>query len=271
MRCITHSQSIYPLLVVRRIRHYSLMLTVIFVIAAAFPRIAAAQKTIFERLDDRCHRVEKHDLMQRRISHITQRIHDRRRVHPQRHKHPEEIRQVPVFGCRRGDDQSEAQRQTLHHHHQNGEQQQIPVRVQMHALDDVQHIYEHKRDQLQAKAEHLRDYLRYRRHQTREIDLAEQTRIALERTRSIRQTGREILPQTDTAQVEHRLRDVIRRDTGNTTEHHDVHEHREQRRDEVPPHTEDRLLVLHRDIALDKQPNQVLLLPKFLQPQPLCK
>lgn len=45
MRCITHSQSIYPLLVVRRIRHYSLMLTVIFVIAAAFPRFAVAQKT----------------------------------------------------------------------------------------------------------------------------------------------------------------------------------------------------------------------------------
>ena len=45
MRCITHSQSIYLLLVVRRIKHYSLMLTVIFVIAAAFPRIAAAQKT----------------------------------------------------------------------------------------------------------------------------------------------------------------------------------------------------------------------------------
>ena len=85
--------------------------------------------------------------------------------------------------------------------------------------------------------------------------------IALERTGHRVEALRKILPKADAAEVEHGLRDIISRYAGDAAKHDDIHEHREKRRDEIPPHAENRLLELNRDITLDKQPNQVALLP----------
>ena len=53
--------------------------------------VAGTVSTVFEGLDDGCHRVEEHDLMQRRVGDIRKRIDNRRSVHPERNKDPEEI------------------------------------------------------------------------------------------------------------------------------------------------------------------------------------
>ena len=203
--------------------------------------------------------------MQRRVRHVTQRIDDRCSIHPKGHEDREEIRQVAVFGGERRDDQPQPESQQLNHHQQHGEKKQVPVGAQMYAFAYEKQIDEHECTELQREAEQLGQHHRRRRHQTREIDLTEQTGIALKRTGHRVEALRKILPKADAAEVEHGLRDIIRRYAGDATENDNVHEHREQRRDEIPAETEDGLLELHRQVAFDEQPNEVLLLPKFLQ------
>ena len=68
--------------------------------------LACAVGTVLEGLNDSCHGIEEHDLMQRRIRHITERIDDRRCVHPEGDKDAEEVRQVTVLGRERRNDQA---------------------------------------------------------------------------------------------------------------------------------------------------------------------
>ena len=135
----------------------------------------------------------------------------------------------------------------------------------MYTTDNKINIYKYKGCQLQREVEQLRNNHRDRRDKAREIDLAIESGIGLESRRDGSQTGREIFPQTDTTQIEDRLRDIVGRNAGDTAEDHQVHEHSEQRGYEIPPHTKDGLLKLHGDIALDKQPYKVFLLPKLTQ------
>ena len=75
--------------------------------------LTSTVRTVFEGLDNRRHGVEKHDLMQGRIRHITERINDWCSVHPERHKHTEKVRQIAVFRCQRRDNKSKPQCQAL--------------------------------------------------------------------------------------------------------------------------------------------------------------
>ena len=223
--------------------------------------LTGTESSVFEGLDDGCHGVEKHDLVQRRISDITERIDNRCGVHPERNKDAEEIRQITVFGGQRRDNESESQGYALDECYQHREKEDIPVRAQMNTLENKEQIDDDKRTELQRETEHLGYHHRDGRNESREIDLTKQISIGLERIRHRRQALGEILPKANTGEVEHRLRDIISRYAGNAAKHDDIHEHREKRRDEIPPHAEDRLLELNRDITLDKQPDQVALLP----------
>ena len=128
-------------------------------------------------------------------------------------------------------------------------------------MQHIDYIDDDEGAQLQAESEHLRSYFGDRRYQTREIDLAEQGCVSLEGTGHLGKASGEVLPEADTAQVEDRLRHIVGRNTGYLAKDHDIHEHREERRDEIPAHTEDGLLVLHRDVALNEEPNEVAFRP----------
>ena len=91
--------------------------------------------------------------MQRLVRDITQGIDNRRGVHPERDEDTEEINQVAVFGGQGGDNQSQAQRQALHNENDDGEEEQIPVRAEVHAFEDKEDIDDDKRAQLQREAE----------------------------------------------------------------------------------------------------------------------
>ena len=199
--------------------------------------------------------------MQGRISDITKRIDDRRSVHPERNEDTEEIRQVAVFGGKRRNNESEAQRQALDHKDEHREEKQIPVRMQRYPAEDKEQIDDNKRTELQRETEHLGYHHRDGRHQSREIDLAKQAGIGLEGIGYRRKTLREILPEADTGEIKDRLRYIVRRYLSNPTEDHDIHKHREERRDEIPAHAKNRLLELNRYITLNKEPDQVALLP----------
>ena len=220
--------------------------------------------SVLERLDDRRHRVERHDTMQRGISDITERIDNRRCVHPEADEDTEEIDQVAVLGGHRRDDKAQAHCQAGHHQHQDREEQEVPVRHQMDTLDQgKEEIDQHEHTELDREAEQARDTDRERADQTREIDLAIKARILLERAGHIGQAGGEILPQADAREVEHRLRHIVGRDIRNTSEDHHIHHHREERGDEVPAHAEDGLFELDDDIAFDKEPDEVALAPEL--------
>ena len=139
--------------------------------------------------------------------------------------------------------------------------------MQVHAPEDKEQIDDDKSGELERETEEFRHHHRDRRYQAREVNLSEQVRIGLESIRDSREALGEILPEAYTGEVENRLRDIIRRDIGNASEHDHVHHHREQRRDEIPAHTKNGLLVLHRDVTLDEQPDEVAFTPQFYQPQ----
>lgn len=141
----------------------------------------------------------------------------------------------------------------------------------MNSLAEEEDIDDDERGELEREAEQLGQYDRDRRDEPREINLSIEACIGLESAGNSRQTLGEILPEAYTTEVEDRLRDVVGRDTCDAAKDDDVHEHREQRRDEIPSHAEDGLLELHRDVSLDKQPDEVLLTPQFYQSQPLGK
>ena len=98
--------------------------------------------------------------MQRRIGDVTQRIDDRRRVHPEGDKHAEEVREVAVFGRKRRDDQSEAQGEALDQKEEHREEEDIPVRVQVHTFEYKEEIDDDEGRELKREAEHLRDNYR---------------------------------------------------------------------------------------------------------------
>ena len=131
--------------------------------AKCSPReLTCAVGSVFEGLDDGCHRVEQHDLMQRRIGHITQGIDDRRSVHPEGDKDAEEVRQVTVFGRERRDDQSETQGEALNQEYEHREKEQVPVGVQVHSFEHKEEINDDEGQELQRETKHLRDNYRNR-------------------------------------------------------------------------------------------------------------
>ena len=199
--------------------------------------------------------------MQRRIRDITERIDDRRSVHPEGDKHAEEVRQIAVFGRERRDDQSETQGEALNQEYEHREKEQVPVGVQIHTFEDKEEIDDDEGRELQRETKHLRDNYRDRRYESREVDLTEEIGVRLEGSGNRSQAFGEVFPKADTTEVEDRLRDVVGRYFCNASEHDDIHEHREQGRDEIPAHAEDSLLELDCYIAFDKQPNQIFLLP----------
>ena len=199
--------------------------------------------------------------MERGVRDITERINDRRCVHPEGNEDTEEIGQVTILGGQGRDDESQTQRQTLNHQNQHGEQEEIPVRTQVYPFEDKEQIHDHERTELEREAEEFGGYNRDWRYQPREIDFSEEACVRLEGIGNRRETLREILPKADAGEVKDRLRDVIRRNAGNAAKDHDVHEHREKGRDEIPPHTEDGLLELNGDVTFNKEPNEVFLSP----------
>ena len=131
--------------------------------AKGAPReLSGSVGAVFEGLNDGRHGVEEHDTMQRRIRDITERIDDRRSVHPKRYKDTEEVRQVAVFGRERRDDQSETQGEALDQKEEHREEEDVPVRVQVHSFEHKEEIDDNKGRELQREAEHLRDDYRDR-------------------------------------------------------------------------------------------------------------
>ena len=73
------------------------------------------------------------------------------------------------------------------------------------------------------------------------------------------------MPHTSSGQIEQRSGNSVSRDTCDPAEDDHVHYDRQGGLDDKPDRTEDGLLVLGDDVALDEKGDEVSVLPEFLQ------
>lgn len=210
-----------------------------------------------EGLDDRSHRVQAHQESQVKASYglalnLAQWVNYRSRVHPKLNDEREQNLKVTVFCRHRGDDDSEAERQTGNHHDEQRKQKDVPVGSHRDSTQRISDVDNDEQSELDSETYEVADSAGQRTDQTREINLAEDGRIGDERVGSLCETVREVLPEADAAKIEQRLRNAIGRDSGDSAEDHHVHDDRKRRLDHEPERSEDCLLVLSDDVSLDK-------------------
>ena len=99
--------------------------------------------------------------------------------------------------------------------------------------------------------------MRHRHHQPGEVHFPEDVGVLHEGVRCLRDTVGKILPEASTRQVEQRPGDAVSGNAGDTAEDDHIHNDREGGLDHVPDGTQDGLLILGDDIALDEQGTQV--------------
>ena len=121
-------------------------------------------------------------------------------------------------------------------------------------VDDVD---DHEESELDAEPQQVADNVRHWHHQAGEVYLAEDVRVLHEGVGGLRDAVGEILPEAGTGQIEQRPGDAVSGNAGDAAEHDHIHNDREGGLDHVPDRTQDGLLVLGDDIALDEQGTQV--------------
>ena len=105
------------------------------------------------------------------------------------------------------------------------------------------------------------------RYQAREVDLAEQMRIAGEGGRSACQAVVKVIPHHSARHVEQHLRQSVRGQAGDVTEYNREYHRSEERLDEEPEWSEDGLLVARDEITSHEHTDQVAIMPHIAQLQ----
>ena len=190
---------------------------------------------------------------------LTKRIHNWSRIHPELDQESKQNLEIAVFRRERRNDSAETKGKSRDHQDEEREKEGIPVQMgrasRIHkVIDDVDND---KKTELNTEPQEVTDNMGHRHHQTREIHFPENVGVLHKGVRRLRNTIGEVLPQAGTCQVEQRPRDAVGRDAGDATENDHIHNDREGGLDHVPDGTQDGLLVLGDDIALDEQGTQV--------------
>ena len=79
---------------------------------------------------------------------------------------------------------------------------------------------------------------------------------------------REIVPQNNAVHVEKDLGNAVGRDFCNISENYEKHDRSENRLNEKPERTENRLLISRGDVSFYKRCDQIPVLPQFFQVKP---
>ena len=126
-------------------------------------------------------------------------------------------------------------------------------------------IHRHKQCQLYAEAEEVGHHCGDGDDQTGKVDLAKHGLIGSESSGGLVQTVGEVEPADIACHIEQGLGDAVGAHLGDATEHHHVHNDGQDGLDDVPQGTEDGLLVLYDDVALDEQCYQVAIAPDLFK------
>ena len=130
--------------------------------------------------------------------------------------------------------------------------------------NDIVSVDEDEHQELDEHADEVAGDAAQGDHQAGEVDLAEDTLIGSEDIAAGGKAGAEIVPEGDARHIEQGLGDTVGRDACESTEDKHIHNSGEQGLDEVPRGTEDRLLVLRDDVALDIHTVEVAVVPQPL-------
>jgi len=99
--------------------------------------------------------VQGHYRVELRVRDCAHRVNDGGSVHPEAYEDGEEVRKVTVFGGHRGDDKAEAEGRGREERHEDGEEQEIPVRVDFSADEGIDYIDYYEEAQLDREAEEV--------------------------------------------------------------------------------------------------------------------
>jgi len=171
------------------------------------------------------------------------RVHHRREIHQQLHAKTNKVAQIPVFGHQGGNQHPQSQSQNPHHGNQQGKKQERGIQANGGSLKIIKKIKDHEYQELDTKFQQIGNHGRKRHNQTGKIHLAKYGGIASERVRSTGETGREIIPDHNTRQVEQERRHSSGFDAGHFIENNGKGNRGEQGLDQIPQGPQDGLFV----------------------------
>ena len=144
-----------------------------------------------------------HNKQQFGVGDSRERVDDGSGVHPQADEETEQQLQVAILGGHTGEQDTEAQSQSRQHHYEQRQQQCIPVGMDGCVGEEhIVGIYAEEQSELYAETHEVADDIAQRGDKTGEIYLTEDTGVVDEGIACLGQTVGEVLPKTDTSQVE---------------------------------------------------------------------
>ncbi len=221
------------------------------------------EQRILDSLHDGRDGVERHSQVQFGVGDHTQRIDDRRDIHPEGDDFGEHHLQVAVLGGHGRENHSKTHRHQRQKHYQQREKHDMPVQRQFGARSHIIDIEGREDSQLYGERQQIRRHSHQRHDDSREIDFAEDISIGDKRIGGSTHTSCKITPDSNAQQVKQDCRHSVRRDIGNTTKNHDIHQHRQDRRDDEPQWSEHCLLIRRAEIAVHKEDKHVAIAPYF--------
>ncbi len=227
---------------------------------------AGAQEGKTESLDDRRHRVGLDEGLEA-LRDGRDRVDHRRGVHQQLHPKLHQEAQIAVFGRQRRDDDAKSEPQAGHHQDQQRRKQNPPIGLQVGAAQREESHKDQEKAKLNAKRDQVRDQNRDRHRQAREIHLAEELRVLHKRVGRLGEAIREVRPDDRAGHIKEELRQTVGGQLGDVAEDDREGDRRQQRLDQVPQRSQDRLLVDRDKIAPDEEHHQVAITPQIREVQ----
>lgn len=238
---------------------------------------ALAEGAEFEGLDDGGHGVGKDEGAEGAFGNHAEGVDDGGAVHPELNDEGEKDAEVTVFGGHGGYQDAKAQAEACKHDNEDGEQNhndndnvdderesgENHPEMDVSSGEEEPEVDGYEETNLDGEAQQVAEDGGDGDDEAGEVDLAEHACIGHERGRCLVETVGEVEPADVTGHVEDGLGDAIGAHLGYTAKDDHVHDDGDDGLDDVPKRTEDGLLVLDDDVALDEQLNEVAVAPDF--------
>jgi len=228
-----------------------------------------SKKRISEHFYDGCDGIE---LKKHFPSHGYARygIDDRGRVHEEGKAEADQVAQVVVLGCQRGNHDAEPGSEERQLENVNRRGEYPPRERKLNAVREVIHVEDEHDGELDEERKERIGHIGYRHGQSGKIDLAEQARIVDEGVRTLLERCRKKGPQHRSRKVEQCLGYFVGAHLRDVSKHEHVQERRHKRLEHEPQRAENRLFIDRNKLASDHQRDKIFVLSQLfkVQPQP---
>jgi len=234
----------------------------------AVPRDRAAQVDRAEGFDDWRHRVE---VQPERVffRNHARGVDHRRGIHGELDPEGDEEGEITVFRGERGNDDAGSEAKECHDPEKDGCEQENhrPIGIHRRAFPREPSEEGEKEQKLDRELDEVGNNDRERRDEARKVDFAENAGVGHEGGGGFCEAGREVVPRRDAGEIKEHRRQAVGGELGQSAEDHREHGRGEQRLDEKPQRTENRLLVNGDEIPPHEHPQQTTIVPDIAQLQ----